>query len=243
MIQLPADLSIERNDLEEVRFLGQARTWLASQDKARLPGIHASDLLDPLKAYWQWADPKPHTDRQVFFFLIGKVLHHFVLASADPDTAKEASGSGPKEALGIIFEPDLDREGYPTELKTNRSQREPNDLQKEYHHYLEQLSIYMVLKNVLSGALWILYINLKAPDNRTYPELRCYRVQMTEEQFYELEQEILKTRDLLAEAKETRNPSELPLCREWLCGDNCAWFQTCKPSGRWPDTRRSKWTM
>lgn len=179
----------------------------------------------------------------MFFFLIGKVLHHFVLAVADPTTATDASGSGPNDALGIVFEPDLDRAGYPTELKTNRAQHEPDDLQTEYHHYLEQLAIYMVLKNVLSGSLWVLYINLKAPDNRTYPELRCYRVQMTESQFYDIEQTILRTRDLLLDAQETRDPSRLPVCRAWKCGGNCPWFETCRPAGRWPDLKKSKWTQ
>lgn len=243
MIQLPP-LTISRDEQQEVRLFLDLRRWLAETDKGRARGLHASELLDPLMSYWKWKDPKEITERQVYFFTIGKILHMLIL-SASTGQALEKSDEGTKHELGIYYSPDHSADGHPIELKTHRGNYEPKPerIQEEFHHYLEQLSIYMVLENHLVGELWVLFINLKDESNRTFPEPRCYRVSMTEEQFYAIEQEVLHTRDVLIRAKETDIPTELPLCRVWLCGSACPYFlHACMPPGRYPSTDKRRWT-
>lgn len=244
MISLPP-LTITRDEPQEVWLLQKARAWLEEQDSLRDPGIHASDLMDPLKAYWRRIDPQPTTERQTWLFVIGRVLHTLVLSMVDPSHVEGASGSGRKEALGISYEPDYLLDGFPVELKTNRSYEEPpmDCLQEEWSIYFEQLVVYLVLHNTLDGALWVLFINLKdAGGRRTFPEPRCYRVSLTETQFADLEQHILETKALLDRALATQSPIGLPLCRTWLCGDACPWFTTrCRPNGR-VGRPRKEWT-
>jgi len=244
MLRLPR-LAITRNEIQEVQLTEKARTWIETGSADRVQGIHASDLLDPRLAYWKTVIPKPLSERTVWFFVIGKILHHFVIDVHVPGIVDaNTTDSGANEVSGILFSPDLDdEEGHPIELKTTRSQSEPDDdsLQRVYHNYLEQLTIYMVLKNTTRGYLWVLYINLKNRTSQTFPEPRCYEVTMTTEEFLRLEQQIFATRDMLKTAIEAKNPTTLPLCRTWLCGDTCSWWRECSPPER-IDTPRRLWS-
>jgi len=241
MLRLPR-LTIVRNEFQEVRLAEKARAWIESENHERPTGIHASDLLDPRLAYWKAIHPKPLSERSIWFFVIGKILHHFIIdvhvpGVIDPHT----TDTGTHEANNIYFSPDLeDEEGHPIELKTTRAQSEPSDatLQKTYHHYLEQLTIYMVLQNTTRGYLWVFYISLKNAGSQTFPEPRCYEITMTTEEFLQFEQRIFATRDLLAHALEARNHSSLPLCRTWLCGETCLWWRECAPPERYTIPRR-----
>lgn len=243
MILLPKDLRITRDEHTEVRTVQRFREWLDHQDSSRTKGIHASDLLDPRLSYWESALPRELTERQVFFFTIGKVLHSLVLNS--PEHGIDKSDLGTSEALGILFSPDAaTHDGSPIELKTNRSAYEPHEdkLIVDYQIYLEQLLIYCILQNCLRGELWVLYISLKDPSGRTFPDLRCYSVELTQTQFHTLEQQIIATRDLLLKAKKEKNHRILPLCRNWKCGTNCVYFNECRPEGRYPQKDKKRWT-
>ena len=245
MIQLPP-LSITRDERQEVLLLQKARAWLEEGDRLREPGIHASDLLDPRLAYWQWADPKPLSERKVWLFLIGRVLHGFVVQAMDPEQEKTATDSGAHEELGILYSPDIMRSGRPIELKTSRIYEVPPDevLQEEWRIYFEQLSTYLILTNRLTGYLWVLLINLREEGTRrTFPEPRCYRVELTRAQFHQIEDVVVRTRDLLIQAKAERDHRSLPLCRSWLCGpQQCVFWNACRPEGRWPQEDKRRWT-
>ena len=239
MIQLPP-LEITRDEFREVELYTKFRKALLQQDETRPVGIHASGLLDPRRTYWQEALPKDITERQVYFFIIGKVLHSLILQTDGQ------SDLGSHEALGVFYSPDGRTEAEnPVEVKTSRSNYEPREgsLQEDLGHYLEQLACYLVLDNRLEGELWVLYLNLKNTANRTFPELRCYKVILTEEQFYDIDQRVLEARDALAHAREEHDPSQLPLCRQWLCSpDACAWWSECQPPGRFPEVNKKRWT-
>lgn len=242
MIELPP-LLIERDEVSEVRLGQAAREQLARDDVHRGVGIHASDLLDSRKACWDFLSPKELTDRQVFLFVIGKVLHHLVLHSL---TGTEGTDSGTQEEMGILFSPDHVDGGFPRELKTNRSANEPgpDQVQEEYGHYLEQLAIYMVLMNVCRGQLWVLHINLRDASGRTFPEPRCYNVEMTPEQFTLIEAQVIETRDALMQARTERTPNLLPVCRQWKCGPKaCGHWEQCRPQGRYPQTDKRRWSV
>lgn len=240
VIHLPV-LSINRDEVAEVQMVEDARKWLAGEDARREVGVHASDLLDPRLAFWQRIDPRGLTERQVWLFLVGRVLHSFVLNEGDKGGDISASDGGTLNELGILFSPDKRVDGFPVELKTSRANRAPAEdrIQAEFGHYLEQLCVYLVLMNCLKGSLWVLFLNLKDERNRTFPEARCYTVAITEEQFAELETEILRIRDQLHVAIEQRNHRLLPPCRKWKCGpDSCAWWEQCKPEGRYNRPRK-----
>ena len=234
-----------RDERQEVLLLEKARAWLEEGDRLREPGIHASDLLDPRLAYFQSVDPKPLSERKVWLFLIGRVLHGFVVQAMDPEQEKTATDSGTHEELGILYSPDIMRSGRPIELKTSRIYELPPEehLQDEWTIYLEQLVIYLTLTNRLTGYLWVLCINLREEGTRrTFPEPRCYRVELTRAQFHQIEDEVIRARDLLIQAKAERNHRILPLCRSWLCGTACQWFGQCQPEGRWPQEDKRRWT-
>lgn len=243
MLVLPS-LAIVRDELAEIRLAGDVRQWLEGQDTNRHKGIHASDLLDPRRAYWQRVDPRPLTERQVWFFTIGRVLHTLIESAASTTHDPTNADAGTHEAYGILFSPDILREEQPIEIKTSRAQYEPHPdfLQEDLHNYLEQLCIYMVLTGSLRGSLWILYISLKDETNRTAPDIRCYSVSLTKQQADELKQQILHTKQKLDKALTERNHTLLPLCRAWLCGpEGCVWWTRCKPETRFPETNRKRW--
>lgn len=240
MLELPG-LTIYRAELQEADLVVKARQWLAEEDLKRAPGIHASDLLDPRLAYWRRMSPVELTERQIWFFLIGRILHHFVLTIADPSTAEGATDGGTKVVHGIAYSPDHNLDGSPVELKTNRSMHEPgpDKLVEQYHNYLEQLLTYMALEGVDVGYLWILFINLKEQrTNRTFPEPRCYRVQVQPDGRAAMLEQLHDTRASLEAAIHARSHTSLPLCRTWLCGDSCSWWEACRPAGRFSLPRR-----
>lgn len=239
MLWLP-NITIERNEMAEVKLTQRVKAYLEKEDESRTPGIHASDLLDPRKAYWSWAVPQELTERQTWMFMIGKVLHSLVLVSC-LDGELGTTDAGTRQELGVSFSPDRVTYGSPVELKTNRTPVEPSPdkLLENFHHYFEQLCVYMVFMDSRHGELWVLFLNLRDASNRTFPEPRCYHVSITDEQHGQIKERVLQTRDHLTEAKATRNPSTLPLCRAWLCGDGtCPWWNNCKPEGRYGRTRR-----
>ena len=230
--------------MQEAKTFLQLREWIEKGDSERTDGIHASDLLDPRLAFFRKKNPKAASERQVYFYAIGRVLHMLVLSAVRGETDISKSDIGTGSVLDIHYSMDHKVDGHPVELKTHRGLREPkpDQIQEQFGHYLEQLAIYMVAENKLIGELWVLFINLLNDGGRTFPELRCYKVEMNEEQFYATEQEIVQTRDVLVEALETNDPTQLPLCRQWLCGDACGYWKACQPQGRYPAKVKKLWT-
>lgn len=238
MLELPEGLTIDRDELNEVRLTEQARAWIESDNADRVPGVHVSDLMDPRLAYWRARDPKPLTDRSIWLFLVGKVLHHFVVDLPTGQALPGQSDSGTRKAVGILFSPDrVGERGEPIELKTNRAQYEPEHPEHDYAHYLEQLVSYMALMGMDEGQLWVLHLNLLV-DRRTEPQPRCYTVRVPKGELADYRERLSETRERLVEAQAQHNPSGLPLCRAWLCGPTCPWWKPCQPPGRYPLPKR-----
>lgn len=213
----------------------RARAWIESEERA--PGYHASDFLDPLQKYWQEIDPKPLPDRLITMFLVGKILHAFVIGSVSGsvDLSSSDSGSSVAADLGITYSPDHILEGKVQEFKTTRSYYEPKSIE-DVALYLEQLLVYMVATNTLVSGLWILFLNLKDAAGKTAPAFRCYKFEVSQADLDATREIIRETKANIARAIETRNPRLLPLCRVFKCGAaNCEWYGQCKPPGRYGD--------
>jgi hypothetical protein len=233
VILLPESIKIQRCKADERKLLDTARDWLDKSERA--PGTHATGLLDPLQEFWRQVDPRGISDRQVPIFLVGKVLHAFVLGSmaGQVDFSTTDEGSRYHEELGIWYSVDWDK-GEVAEFKSSRAFKEPRD-SRDLDLYLEQTLIYMVAKNVTEAKIWVLYLNLRDPvTRRTTPEFRSYQVLLPQEDLDKLKQQIIQTRVDLEKAIAAKDPTGLPLCREFKCGrGNCEWWDQCRPSGRY----------
>jgi len=241
MLQLPESVQIQRFVKAEQKLLDKARKWLEREQ--RTPGIHASDLLDPRQAYWRHVKPQPISDRLVPMFLIGKVLHAFVLNAIDEipmDLNKTDEGSFISEELGCSFSPDKVTNGKPRELKTSRSFYEPKTV-KDVDFYLEQLLIYMAGMDSTEGQIWVLYTNLKNEEGITSPQFRCFKVKISAKDLKHYKKEVKETSRQLQWAIDNKSPEVLPLCRKFKCGQGyCEWWQDCQPQGRFGIDKR-KW--
>lgn len=235
-IDLPGSLKLQRNLRDEAALLKAAKDWLTKEERAE--GIHASDLLDLRQSYYRHVDPRPLSERETTLFLVGKVLHAFVLGSMDSPTSVDIQrtdeGSQYSERLGLWYSPDWDK-GDIAEFKTNRMFKEPKTV-GDVDSYLEQTLIYMAAKQVTRAKLWVLLLNLRDENTRrTTPVFRCYSIAITPEDLRQVTESIRGLRDTLAAAVERRDPSDLPVCRAWKCGEgNCPyWGNPCKPEGRY----------
>jgi hypothetical protein len=238
VVPIPASAKVARNKASEAMLGTKARAWIEGDE--RTPGLHASDLTEPLMAFWQRVSPKALPDKLVNMFLVGKVLHAFVLGAVDGsavDITTTDSGSRSSDSLGITYSPDAVIDGVVRELKTSRALYEARDL-RDIDTYLEQLLVYMVATNTTYSQLWILYINLKDENGRTTPSFRAYDFTISEEDLAATKAYLVATKERLEKAIESRDPSGLPLCKEFKCGaTNCQWYAECRPAGRWGDPK------
>lgn len=237
MIPLPPNIQVDRDQEAEAGLLARAKDWLARDSGARV-GIHASDLLNPRQGFWKQVDPQPMSDREIGLFLVGKVLHAFVLAQ---DEGKASSvnllvtdeGSTYSEELGLYYSPDKKYGDKVVEFKTSRGQKEPTEL-RDIEVYLKQLVIYMAAENLQNGEIWVLYVNAKDASGKTTPAFRVFKVTLTDDELTALKLEIRKQRDALADALVSKKHDQLPLCVAWLCHpEQCPWWAKCKPVGRY----------
>jgi hypothetical protein len=248
MLVLPKSLDILRNKKAEVNLVRKTRAWLEKDSKDRT-GIHASDLLDPRKAYYDKTQPKtPLSDRLVGLFFVGKVLHAFFLSALTGENGvnwKSDSGSTFDKKLGFSYSPDWCKDNIPGELKTSRGKYEmrPSDLAL----YIEQLMIYMVGKKSTHGRLVVLLTSLPAPRGQgygTYPQYRAYNINVSKADLAKYEKQLLATRKSLEKALMVKTPKViklLPLCREFKCGaSQCPHYNICKPEGRYGTKRFDK---
>jgi len=235
MIELPESLKLQRDLRDEHKLLKAAKDWLTKEE--RTAGIHASDLLDLRQAFYLHVDPRGLSERETTLFLVGKVLHSFVLGTADgkePDISRTDEGSVYSERLGLWYSLDWDK-GDIAEFKTNRMFKEPRTI-GDVDSYLEQTLIYMAAKQVTKAKLWVLLLNLRNESTRrTTPVFRCYAITITPEDLQQVTESVRRQRDTLAGAIDRRDPSALPVCRSWKCGEgNCPyWGNPCRPEGRY----------
>jgi len=237
VIPLPEGLKVKRNAADERLLLDAARKWIDKDE--RKPGLHATDFLDLRQAYWRAVDPRPTADRVVPIFLVGKVLHSFVLGTLEGqvvDLNVTDEGSSYEEEIGFWYSPDWDK-GDIAEFKSSRAFKEPTDV-GGLETYIEQILVYMVAKRRTSAKLWVLYLNLKDSERRTSPEFRAYTISVTEEELSELRKHLRELKESLERAISVQDWRQLPLCREFKCGrGRCDWYDQCQPEGRFGTER------
>lgn len=246
---LPPSLKITRDKKEENVIFNLAKQYLTKEDRS--PGIHASGILDPRQEFFKITMPKDLTSREVWFFVIGKILHAMILAMMDKKDVsllKTDEGSQFSKELGITWSPDAVKgpRGIVRELKTTRSLYAPTSeahAKKDLQMYIEQDLVYMAASNTYEAKVWVLYINLKNKvTRRTDPAMRCYKFEISPRDLNTAKKEVIATRELIQIAVKRNNPSKLPLCRDWKCGaENCKWFEDCRPEGRY-GLPKNKWT-
>ncbi len=245
MLTLPV-LDIMRNEDAEDALVETTKAWLAQEGKERDPRIHASDLLDPRKAYWNRHHKEEVTPKMAGNFMVGKVLHAFFSTAMNKKQGlslvdTDVGGTWDK-SLGISFSNDWEKDckttdspnGIPYELKTSRALNEQTN--RDLSSYLEQLCIYMVAKKSLVGRLVVL--RLMGKDNAkgwgSYPQYRAYEITWTKPSMAKYRKQIVETAKLLTKALKLKKPKLLEICRDWKCGKgNCGHWELCKPEGRY----------
>lgn len=232
MIPIPDSVVLTRYPGREAELYDKGREWLTKDERS--PGLHASDMLDTLQAYWSHKDPRPLPNRLVTMFLVGKVLHAFVLGAYHGDTDLDRSDEGSTHSdLGFDYSPDAFHNGIVRELKTSRSYYEPKDV-GDVDHYVEQLLTYMAATDTLESELWVLFLNFKDASGKTSPVFRCYTVRCDQSDLDRTKAFLVDRTAQLSRALELSDPSGLELCREWKCGArNCDWYDQCQPRGRY----------
>lgn len=241
MITLPNSLDVRRSEAGEKYLNEKARKWIEAQggDRSKEKLLHASDCLDPRLAFFSRKFPQPIPDRLVPIFLIGRVLHAFVICGVEhkPFDLAADGGSHVSKSLGITFSPDMFFNKRVREIKTSRSFYEPSE-PKDLALYCEQLLIYFAGTNTTEGDLWVLYMNIKGG-----PGFRVYRVKISQADLKKVQDEIKLTTTMFETAYKTGKFQTLPLCRTFKCGPkDCSYWEKCKPQGRYgvPKTRWAK---
>ena len=185
-------------------------------------GIHMSDLDYCLReAYFRKLHPQPATEAELGYFVDG-AARHLVLQSLHPGKAEVQASkwclTGTVDLLG-------DR---PIEIKTTRTRTGQIN-----PHFFERLCRYCILHDVDSGSLIVQFLNMR--DNPWVFK----RVVFAPDELDWQKQEMLRRRDLLAEALRHRNPMDLPVFADafdkqnprWKCRD-CTYRSQCEESDR-----------
>lgn len=243
MIPLPESLTVKRSRVAEKMLGDAARHWIESEGRA--PGIHASDLLDARQAIFRKLDPKTLPDRLINIFLIGKVLHAFVLQTVDGKTGVDIkvtdAGSFFNEEIGITYSPDKIVGGKVRELKTSRSYKVPDTIE-DISHYLEQILVYLASTETRTAQLWVLYLNLRDEETgKLDPCFRGYDIEISEPDLQNVIAYCKSQRELIEKGVNLKDPKVAPLCREWLCNRKmCDWYEQCRPEGRYEPEKAKK---
>lgn len=181
-------------------------------------------------------------------FVVGMVAHAIIEVIKGADGDYTTSDSGTKFFEDIYYSPDfMNFKGEPDEIKTTRSFYLPKKAylpdDSTYHMYFEQLITYMAAEDKTTGRLTLLYMNSKGEDGRTFPQFYVWKITTTPEALAAFRKVIVSRKDRLQRAIDKKDCSELPICREWKCGEKeCDWWSKCQPPGRygvpkkeWPD--------
>ena len=227
-------MKITRSAVREAWALEKIKAWLTRRPRSQ-DAWHVSDLVYPRKAVLQRLYPRPITDEQSLFFILGHGHHHVIEAVLGPKKAGDRTDAGEFKKMGIYYSPDLREEvmKWPIEIKTTRAQKTPDDSgehpKKAFEGYLKQLCKYMALENKKLGGLLVLYLARRVGKWGTKPALRFYKVKMTPaERATELRDMQALVKKLNA-AEKKKSPKGIPLCPKWLCRD-CPYFKKqCKP--------------
>lgn len=240
MLKLPV-LDIVRHEDAEDSMVEKTKAWLEHEGKERDPRVHASDLLDPRKAYWNRQKKEPMTKAMAGNFMVGKVLHAFFATLMNKKkgmdlTDTDVGGTFDKE-LGISYSNDHQEGNIPYEYKTSRALNEQTN--RDLSSYLEQLCIYMAAKKSLVGRLVVLRLMGKNKEKGygTHPQYRAYEIMWTKKALADYRKQIIATRKLLETALKSKKPKDikmLELCRDWKCSKtSCGHWEACRPETRY----------
>ena len=226
-------MKVIRSEKHERMVFDKIKAWLAKRPRSA-DAWHVSDLLYPLKAYWQRLFPLPITDDQALYFILG-IAHHSILEAilGPKDKTEKRADAGEFLKDGIYYSPDL-RLPYPLEIKTSRAYKAPDDSgqkpEKAFEGYLKQETLYQAFMDSKKGALLVVFLNkmLQGEKWKKKPALRFYKV-LCEPKELKKKLEVVKIlAKTLTAAVKTKNPKGLELCPDWMCQD-CGWFAKCRP--------------
>ncbi len=185
-------------------------------------GIHLTDLMYPMKAYWRFINPLLPSEVETLYFIAGKAHETELLERI------ELCHSPDYEKHGIYFSPDTEsivningEEMFiPWEIKTMRRGRVVEDnIAEEFGNYIEQLKGYCALLDKNVGILCIFYLVKKIDNFRTRPDIDIYIVTFTDEELKEHLDKLLTIRNDLMIAIDSKNREGLAYCPEWMCVD------------------------
>lgn len=181
--------------------------------------IHVSDLLTPLKGYWQRVSPKTFSDDTIMFFNLGYSGHEYLLGQDD---------EGGTTCGDLCWSPDKRTEDGIVEVKIT-TKKTVATTSEDLHSYLEQVVAYMALEGQTHGELWIWYVAVLG-----VPKLKVYNVDATEYGLKQYKKQVVAAAKSLREALTAQDPTGLPLCPKTYCyRSKCMWYDECKPEGRW----------
>ena len=206
-------LIIVRDKSQEDWLIGEVRDNWGSEARE---GIHLTDLLTPLRAYWQRIKPLKPTREEILYWIAGKG-HEGGLQRATGYSHGEV-----REYEGIKYTPDF-LHNFPVEFKTRRRGLAKEGSEAEdYDWYLRQLRGYCALENSTQGWLQVLSLVEKTGAYKTKPELACYRVEFTTEELQAERYRLIDIKQQLNHAIFLEHPATLPYCPAWMCGSQMA---------------------
>jgi hypothetical protein len=192
-------------------------------------GEHVSDFLCPRQSYFKSILPRPTTNIELGFFLLGRSMHDGAqqLCKRNPDYEIESFEVFNEVEAHI----DLYRksDNRPIEMKTARM----SDMAQPKPHYLQQLHSYMAMKNALDGTIIVfLVLHYKDKINKNTP-LKSWNISLTPEQLEENKAWVKKEGEMLREAKKNKDPSKLRFVMhdgdDWnFPCNNCKWLEECQ---------------
>ena len=181
--------------------------------------IHVSDILTPMKGYWQRVSPKRFEDSSIMFFNLGYAGHEYLLGQDD---------EGGTVRGDLCYSPDKRNEEGIVEVKIT-TKKAVATTQEELHSYLEQVLAYMALDNKTHGEIWIWYVATFGA-----PKLKVYNVEATTAGLKKYKKQVEAGAKELREALTSKDPSKLTLCPQTYCyRSKCQWYDECKPIGRY----------
>lgn len=218
MLKLPR-LTLSLGQRREKELLQKFRDKVEGFTRTVDSPIHVSDILTPMKGYWQRVSPKRFSDDTIMFFNLGYSGHEYLLGQDD---------EGGTIHDDLCWSPDKRTKEGIVEVKIT-TKKTVATTQEELHNYLEQVVAYMALDNVLHGEIWIWYVATLGS-----PKLKVYNVSATPTGLKKYKKQIEDGAKLLREALTTRDPSKLDLCPKTYCyRSKCLWYDECKPIGRY----------
>lgn len=235
MLPVPKDLNIVRDFEAEQELLDKSRKFLTREERT---GVHMSDLIDPRLAYFKRINPAPLPDRLINTFIVGQLAHAIILAiKGDEQEYNALADQGTRLFQDIKYSPDfMDYNECPDEIKTTRSfylpkaPYLPDD--STYHMYFEQLLGYMACEDKTEGRLTVLYLNSKDDKGKTAPSFYIWKITTTPKILERYREILLRTKEVLEKALETKDHTILPNCRAWKCRE-CEYWNNCQPEGRY----------